>query len=56
MIACPESARLLSRIMDGKLSPLKRLVLATHLKSCPDCARCEEHFHHLRVIMRRWKH
>jgi anti-sigma factor RsiW len=55
MITCPESTRLLSRGMDGRLPLLARLALRAHLRTCPACTRCAEQFRFLRATMQRWK-
>ena len=55
MITCPESTRLLSRDMDGRLPLFTRMALRAHLKTCPACTRCAEQFRFLRATIRRWK-
>lgn len=55
MITCPESTRMLSGSMDGKMSFFSRLLLRAHLKHCPACRRCDEQFRFLRATMQRWK-
>jgi len=50
MLTCEEASLLLSEKMDVSLSPIKRLLLQTHLLMCRKCTAVKEQMLALRKI------
>jgi anti-sigma factor RsiW len=54
LLACREAARLLSRRLDGELSPAEAAALEEHLYACLACRRVDAQLLFLRRLARRY--
>jgi anti-sigma factor RsiW len=55
MLSCKEASRLVSRMQDGELPPLRRLMLNMHLAACAGCTRFKAQLAFLRAAMQRYR-
>lgn len=55
MLSCKEASRLISRMQDEELTPLRRWLLRMHLRACDGCTRFNVQMAFLREAMRRYR-
>ncbi|HXU53445.1 MAG TPA: zf-HC2 domain-containing protein [Casimicrobiaceae bacterium] len=55
MLSCREASRLLSRMQDEELPPLRRFMLKMHLTACDGCTRFKAQLEFLREAMQRYR-
>jgi hypothetical protein len=55
MLSCKEASRLVSRMQDEDLPPLRRFMLKMHLRACDGCTRFKAQLAFLREAMQRYR-
>ena len=55
MLSCKRASRLISRMQDEEISPLRRWMLRMHLRACDGCTRFKAQLTFLREAMQRYR-
>ncbi|MEO8848814.1 MAG: zf-HC2 domain-containing protein [Casimicrobiaceae bacterium] len=55
MLSCKQASRLISRMQDSDVPPLRRWMLRMHLRACDGCTRFKAQLAFLRAAMQRYR-